>query len=314
MNEYHILYTIDNNYFRHFMVSLVSLLEHNMKHRIFIHVVADELTEENKKLLERTRLMYPNMVYELYDSKKILDYMKQFNIKTYRGSVIPVYRLFFSLILKDIDRLLYIDSDTIIVNDLDLDNILFDKTIMACIDHMPKSYIETLDTGIQTYFNSGVLLINNKEFMNNNMFDEIIDTIRDNDKELKFFDQDILNITFNGRIGILPLHYNILSLDYYFKNVHQAFRKEFGYQEFYSDEEIGYALDNPVILHATDIYGVRPWDDNCIHPFNDEYSKYYKMVYGNDIPRHQDLGKIIKTKFSKTKMLLKHYIDTHKHL
>lgn len=312
MNEYHILYTINNNYFRHFMVSLISLLENNMKHRIFIHVVSDKLTDENKRTLENIRFMYPNMTYELYDSKVILEFMKNYNITPYRGSVIPVYRLFFSLILKDIDRLLYLDADTIVVNDLALDDLYVDKPIMACIDHMPKSYIESLDKDIDRYFNSGVLLIKNKEFMNKGMMDEIIKTIRSNDKDLSFFDQDILNITFKGDIGILPLNYNILSLDYYFRNVHKAFRHEFDYQDFYSDEEIKYALEEPVILHATDIYGVRPWDDNSIHPYNEVYRKYYKKIFDEDIPMHKNIPRIIKTKCSKAKMLCKYYLDSHK--
>ena len=312
MNEYHILYTINNNYFRHFMVSLVSLLENNMRHRIFVHVISDELSIENQRILKSVELLYPNMKCELYSSDMILEYMKNYNIKPYRGSLIPVYRLFFSLILKDIDYLLYLDADTIVVDDLDLEDIYIDKTIMACIDHMPKSYIDSLDSDIKTYFNSGVLLINNKEFMNNGKFEDIVGTIRDNNKELKFFDQDILNITFNGDIGILPLNYNVLSLDYYFKNVHAAFRHEFGYQDFYSDEEVKYALGAPKVLHATDIYGVRPWDDNSIHPYNDVYRKYYKKVYDEELPMHANLAKSIKTKCSKVKMLCKYYLDMYK--
>lgn len=312
MNEYHILYTINNNYFRHFMVSLVSLLEHNMKHRIFVHVISDELSIENQRILKSIELLYPNMKCELYSSDIILDYMKNYNIKPYRGSLIPVYRLFFSLILKDVDYLLYLDADTIVVDDLDLEGVFIDKTVMACIDHMPKSYIDSLDSGIKTYFNSGVLLINNKEFMNKGKFEDILGTIRENNKELKFFDQDILNITFNGDIGILPLNYNVLSLDYYFKNVHAAFRHEFGYQDFYSDEEVKYALGTPKVLHATDIYGVRPWDDNSIHPYNDVYRKYYKKVYDEELPMHVNLVKSAKTKFSKAKMLCKYYLDMYK--
>ena len=312
MNEYHILYTINNNYFRHFMVSLVSLLENNVNHRIFVHVISDELSIENQRILKSVSLLYPNMKCEVYDSNIILEYLKNYNIRPYRGSIIPVYRLFFSLVLKDVEYLLYLDADTIVVDDLDLENVFINKTLMACIDHMPKEYIDSLDESIKMYFNSGVLLINNKEFMNKGMFDAIIDTIRKNNKELRFFDQDVLNITFNGDIGILPLNYNVLSLDYYFRNVHAAFRHEFGYQDFYSEEEIKYALDEPKILHATDIYGIRPWDDNSIHPYNEVYRKYYKKIYEEDLPMHTDLAKSIKTKCSKVKMLCKYYLDMYK--
>ena len=309
MEKYHILYTIDDKYFRHFMVSLVSLLENNLDNNFVVHIISDELSSDNKKKLESLKNMYSNFSYELYNSSLILEYIKEFEIVPYKGSVVPLYRLFFSMFIKGIDKILYLDADTIVVGKLNLDDIEMTKPIHACIDHMQKSYITSLNSEIERYYNSGVLLINNKSFMNKGMFEALLESLKKNNNRLKFFDQDILNMTFNNELGILPFKYNVLSLDYYFKNIYEAFWSVFEYQEFYDESEVKDALKNPVILHGTDIYGVHAWDKNCIHPFNEIYRRYYNMIYSDKIPTSIDVEEILKSKYRKARILTKYYFN-----
>lgn len=309
MEEYHILYTINDKYFKHFMVSLVSLLDNNLNNNFVIHIISDELSSDNKNRLKSLKNMYSNFSYELYDSSLILEYIKKFEIVPYKGSVVPLYRLFFSMFIKGINKILYLDADTIVVDRLNLDNIKMTKPIHACIDHMQKSYIISLNSDVERYYNSGVLLINNKEFMNKGIFDAILESLNKNNNKLEFFDQDILNITLNNELGILPFKYNVLSLDYYFKNIYEAFWSVFEYQEFYDKSEVRDALKTPVILHATDIYGIHAWDKNCIHPFNKIYRRYYNMIYNDKIPISIDIEEILKSKYRKARILTKYYFD-----
>lgn len=107
-------------------------------------------------------------------------------------------------ILKDVGKILYLDSDTIILNDImelyDID--INDKPIAGVNEwtltnlNTKWGYIQYLRDEFkhfeEKYFNAGVLLMN-LEYMRNDLMSTRCQIAFDEHKEFKYNDQDILN-------------------------------------------------------------------------------------------------------------------------
>ena len=133
-----------------------------------------------------------------------------------RWSPVIWYRLFAHRVFKDIDKMIYLDSDTLVQKDL---SELFDTDLTGyCIGairdiaptedkyHSVGLYVKDfsdkyLNKGV--YYISGVLLLNLKEIEKNEhlFFETKI--------PLVYPDQDLLNVAMLGKIKTLPLKYNL---------------------------------------------------------------------------------------------------------
>lgn len=281
MGNLNVLYTVDVNYYKQFMVSLLSLLETNKdKNLIKVFIIEEGFLEDQRKRLENLQKEYSNFSFAFISTSFIYEQIKEYHLVPYRNSYVPFLRLFYSLVIDDIDFLLYLDADTIVVDSIDLSSLEFAGCVKASLDHMASSYKNSLPIELEHYYNSGVLFINHSSFKRNHALDAILKLIKTNQSVLQFPDQDILNMALRGKFETLPLNYNLYSTDVYFKRMGLLFYKRFGISDFYSKKEIKEALKHPVILHATDLYGIRPWHKNTIHPFNELYDFYLEKIFG----------------------------------
>ncbi len=126
------------------------------------------------------------------------------------------YRCFAHRVFKKIDKILYLSTDTLMYRDL---SELFNTDISDCVfgavpDMAPindasnalgvyaKEFSEKhLNKG--PYYNCGVLLLNLKKMAENEQ------KLFENKEPLRYPVQDLLNITFVGKIKTLPLKYNL---------------------------------------------------------------------------------------------------------
>ena len=157
------------------------------------------------------------------------------------------------------ERVLYLDTDTLIANSIlplfSLD--MKGKAIGAITQNYPsaKESIKRLNYDENKgYFNSDVLLIDLKQWRENNLMKQSIDYCVKNIEYLRFVDQDALNVIFQDNKYELPLCYNIIpansNSDYYYTPEHL--------------DEIKEAVYRPVIIHYA---ASAPWYmDEYQHP------------------------------------------------
>lgn len=95
------------------------------------------------------------------------------------------------------DKVLYLDSDLIVTSNLDdlFDTDFGDKLLMAVRDYNQI-----------VFFNSGVMLINNRKWKENQVTDSLIKMSEN--RKLSNGDQTVINELFQGQIGELDLTYN----------------------------------------------------------------------------------------------------------
>lgn len=274
-----VLYQFNNKYAPYAGVSMMSLFESNRHFdKLTVHVFddcSDPITDENRALFAELAKIYGRTI-KVYDTSHLVQLMKDEKIPTYRGSYAANMRMFFSRVLNEsISRLLYMDSDTLIVNKLDelvtID--LQDNYVGMIRDSVGNSHKKDIGLGdADDYYNSGVILFDVKKWENESCEQKILDHVRNRRANYPAPDQDLLNVVLHGNIKTLNLKYNFQPHHSRFDA--SLFMNVFKCNPYYSINEIKAAALSPIILHCFRFIGTFPWHANNIHPYTSLWDEY----------------------------------------
>lgn len=282
MKKYNIVFAADQNYIQHLSVSLVSLLVNNKNLNFNIFLISNGIDNEN---FEKLKLITQN--YNLNLEQIII------NDDTFEKLVINhhftkamYYRLLIPNLIHE-EKVLYLDSDIVVNGDI---SILYNQNldnhyVGAVLNPGFNRHNELKMDNHSKYFNSGVMLMNNKKLKEDNLIKKIIDFIDLNYSIVKFPDQDGLNSIINGKWKQLSLKYNQQAVIYT-----ENFENEYN---DYSLEELKEAKLNPIIIHYTG--SSKPWYFRNNHPHKNLYWKYLKMTpFKRYIPEDVTVLNVIK--------------------
>lgn len=269
-----VMYTCDNNYVWLMGISVISLFENNKDIiELNVYLLGEKIDDFNKEKLNKIGLKY-NRTVKVIDVPEI-DIPQ--SLVSARWPVSAFTRLFSGMILpQNIDRILYLDCDTIITGDISqLDFVSFNGNVIMgvkdCISGAYKNNIG-LDKN-QIYINAGVVLFDMKLFRMLNIKQIIDDYMKNYENIINYADQDILNGILNGKIGELHPKYNVMTIDvvYSYKDIIRLRKPTNFYNEILFDE----AKTNPSIVHyTTNMRVIRPWYRNTNHPLAEHFQKY----------------------------------------
>lgn len=236
-----------------------------------------------------------NVEIKLYSFENINKLIKKYNIPKWRNTDIANARLFAHEFIKDVDKILYLDSDTIIADSL-ID--LLNKNCTLPISAVKELYIpKHMKDVVDIYYNSGVILFDYKLWENEDCTKLLCNCIKNNKLQLIYPDQDLLNISFYDMIDTLTADYNINPALYVLKKYPLLARH---YHDklikLYSLEETDMALNSPHIFHMLNYLNSRPWIKNQIHPYNDIY-RYYRFLWDQNFNLDQIDNIFLKMKF-----------------
>lgn len=285
-NNNHILNVLfaSNNEFSPYMgVSLYSLLKHNINEfeTIRIYIFDDGISEKNKNKINSIAKSFKSEIHFI-KSKDIEQIIGEKTFAMYKDGVksMTTYsRLFSSTLIPHVDKILYLDSDSLILNSFkDLWEMNFDEYSCAgVIDTLGIEYIKKeIDLEEKyNYVNGGFLLINLKKWRENNIETEFMDFLKEHNKKFIFHDQGILNGVLKNEILYLHPKYNLLG-QFHDINYEKAIKRA-GYPNYYNKEIIEEAQKSPIFLHFCGGSISRPWK-NIQHPFYETYKKYYEKT------------------------------------
>lgn len=184
------------------------------------------------------------------------------------------YRWLIPELFKHYDKILYLDCDLGIQGDVarlyetDIGDAyvgMVNNTVRTSF----RNYVEDiLDLPVDEYYNSGVILFNNKAYINNNVKERCIEYINRN-RDLLCPDQDAINVICKGNIYRLPDEWN-------FQWHHMIPGVETG--GFTSDYKMRYERvlkKGPKIIHYTSYK--KPWDEPELK-LADIFWKYFKQI------------------------------------
>ncbi|MBR5154550.1 MAG: glycosyltransferase family 8 protein [Alphaproteobacteria bacterium] len=272
-----IAYYTDANYLPYMMTSLYSAIKNKNKDSIYnVYVVAKDFNDSSRQKLNL--MASKDVMINIVEAReKTLDYNHLGRFSSFRTAM---QKIFISDYLKDVDKVLYLDADTLVQQDLTqlYNKDISGKYLAATKDGLMYQFPEHItEIGLdwrRFYFNSGVMLLNLKQMRTDNIVSRAIRYFNSNQEV--FGDQDILNVVVGEKLAPLSYLYNCNST--FFEEKDAEFLSEFYEETVYRTTREVY--DNATILHFA---GHKPWTEWFTHsylkPLWHEYNKEMITTY-----------------------------------
>lgn len=270
-----LLMVSDNNYAFLLGVSLYSLFNTNRDiEEIEAYVIADNISYDNKKKLKEIADLFNRKIIFLkppvLDEKIVVK--GTLNVSTY-------YRLKMASILPaGINKILYLDCDTLVRGNLnELWNTNVEDFLLAGVtDTTGKNSRLSIELDREDiYVNAGVLLINLKRWREEEVENKFLDYLKQKKYIVEFNDQGVINHICSKKTILINPKYNFMMPYERFsrKNLLRIVQRV----EFYNNEEIRAAKNNPLIVHFAGYAFNRPWFKNA----KGKYVNEFRMVLNN---------------------------------
>lgn len=266
----HVAACCDDNYIPYAAVMMLSAIRATPDTEIHFHLVNSGITEANLERL-RTVIQQSGAKVSVYTPDDSLYH----GLPTHRYGPAVYQRINLPEYLPDsLSRVLYIDSDTLVLENLDglWQTDLKGNPVAAVENYSPKA-CKDINIGRQEYFNSGVLLIDMDKWRQESLHIQVNDFARDHAAGLQFVDQCSLNAVLRGRWTRLDARWNQQS------DIYKTMTK-YAEGAGYSSEELKEAFSAPGIVHFTG--KKKPWKVYCFHPFKTLYRSILKQTPWRD--------------------------------
>mgnify|MGYP002853387432 CR=1 FL=1 len=201
-------YGCNERQYKYLVVDIYSLLKNNPKTRKIYLLLETERIDDVPYLRKLTD-DYKNVEFVLIDFNKY----KRNYVTNDNPNVDTPYTdfAFCKIVLADFvkeDKVIYLDTDTVVLGDLyrlwfwDIG----DTYIAGCRDQVTTS-VYFRDLGVDgKYINTGVMLLNLKKIREDGIIKDIFKIL--NNRELKFPDQDAINIVCQHNMTYIPSYFN----------------------------------------------------------------------------------------------------------
>lgn len=253
-----VFFAINNNFADKLCVSVVSLLQNNRHLPVHIHVLSNDLGEDNRCRLQKIIRRYPGaeISFMTPDQK----YFQNLKLSIDYISIETYFRYLIADLVPDMDKALYLDADLVVNGPLDgLWNTPLDAYYVAGVR---DGYIEEKgykpQLGLREsdlYINAGVLLLNLRKIRADGMIEKLFAATEKLQDNISFQDQDVINIVFNGRIKEVDSIYNF--------TVHSVKNER-------------KKRSSAVIIHFNG--RKKPWNKECRHKLRDLWAKYAALT------------------------------------
>lgn len=275
-----VVFATNENYAPYAGVAITSLIE-NASEKFFydIYIFYTELSDD---IISRFQSMCgKNYTVTCLDVNEYLSGTVEL-YENFHYSKEMYYRIIIPRVLPQYNKAIYLDCDIVVLGDIsefynfDIDGYVLGA--MRDIQHYAsvRYVIDTLKIPIDTYINSGVLLINCKTFREMEIEKKCKEVLNESNIKFRYPDQDLINIVCRGSIKLLDQRWNYV-WQYNFKRFN---RPKLDLDE---DGENKYlALKNGIkIIHYTS--NIKPWNN-----YNTYLSKY-EFDYARKTPAFKDV-------------------------
>lgn len=270
------------------IITISSLMENSRKFFYEFYIIVENHTNPEYQKIKSLEKLYNRLKINFIEHPTQIDEMSDI-IKDGYWPKPAWYRLWLTELLPHIDRIIHVDCDCYITDDLDeMYNMnMTDLNIRGVIDPSPhNSKIIRNDK----YMCSGVLLMNLKRMRENNMTKKYVDIILKYNTKLSFPDQIIINSVDIENNDLLPLKYGILYVGvspnsyYHMIRVKNRFTLN-DFQDAFDHPIIAHIVWKPFIFFVKHPIYIRWWETAMITCFHEEikqkyefYSKYKNLL------------------------------------
>lgn len=208
MKPFNLLFSIDDGYVNQFKVTLYSIVRNSRQKSFNVYVLQKGKLESHDNITsfcQQLGITYCPVVIgeEAFEDAPTTDrYPETIYYRLLAHDYLP----------QNLDRILYIDADILCINDIsELYNLDLTDKLYAAASHTSDSNIPELVNKLrlrnfeaESYFNSGVLLMNLETIRKEVSRKDILDYIAQNSLRLLLPDQDVLNALYGHRTKQIP--------------------------------------------------------------------------------------------------------------
>lgn len=215
-NPIPIFFACNDKYVPYLDVAIISLISHASPDREYrIVVLKTDITAQNQEVILKHATS--NVSIEFYDVQKMLAPVRDKLPEVFYYSLAAYYRFFIETAFPQYDKAIYLDCDVVLLNDIAK---LYDTDVSSCLvgavyeqntDRSPEftNYVEEI-IGIphNTYFNSGVMVMNLAEFRKDKVQEKFLWMLSEYHFDSLAPDQEYLNVICHGKVKYLPTGWN----------------------------------------------------------------------------------------------------------
>lgn len=273
-----IAYSCDDNYIPQTGISIISICENNkIIDEIVFYLISKSISSDNLLIL--------NHICESYHRKlKIInfeDIAYDLNLSAIGRHVETIYSKVFFPRIEGVDKMIYLDSDTVVVGSLkDLWEENLDGYYMGVVATNPTKFYRELGLPKgDRFFNDGMAICNVDYCRKNNLIGKVLQVVDDFEGNPPTLSEGALNKVCYGKVKYISLRYNLMAglLDLCSLDLkYMAKRLQ------YSEEDLRDSCVHPVVIHYLTAFYNRPWLYPCTHPYKDVFYRYKAMSPWSD--------------------------------
>jgi len=291
-NRISVLFCANPGYFPHVAVAALSAADNNRASVLDVHLITCDRDEAAETLLRESLATASNLELTLHVVPAAT--VSQYFVDGFMSKECYLRLLAPEVLADSIDRIIYIDSDTVVLDDLTplwtLD--LGDNLVAAAPDY-PMLEVNTeperlrmigLEAG-QPYVNSGVLVMDLARWRTDRTTDRLIRFVERQGARLMFYDQDAINVVLQGRILLLDCRWNLQARMYLCGRRHS--RREMAETEA--------ARKRPAVVHYTG--SEKPWLFRSRTARKGDYIRYRRKTRWPDAAALRNLSPAQRAEF-----------------
>ena len=250
---------LDDNYVFPTIVAITSAMEnaHETNEYSFYLMHPKEFKEESKAKMKSLEKKYEGKCHI-----HLINMGEQFKNANDKGHITTpaYYRLALSELLVNLDKIIWLDGDTLVLQDL---NQMYDIDMEGLYyrGFLDNNAYGAVSFGVDTdhYICSGVMLVNLKELRKDDVAKKFNDFINENNSKLVQHDQTVINVVCADKIGILSPRFGMFNF-IATKERAREYPNALIAKNKYTSEEMLSALNNLCVLHCVN----KPWVDSNV--------------------------------------------------
>ena len=211
--EVHSAYITDANYLYPTQVAAYSAIKNKCPNNVYhFHILTDGIPPKKAEAAFKP-LAREDVDFEIVPQKKVLD--MEFSDFLQHISSAAMLKFTIADTLPNVDRVIFMDSDTIVVKDLaELFNQDLEDNIMAAVADIATmaqpGYLATIGYREKHYYNAGMFLLDLNQMRQKQLGNQLNEYVRRN-PNLVFIDQDAYNVVLRKKIKKVPYIYNCMA-------------------------------------------------------------------------------------------------------
>lgn len=266
----HIVFGIDENYFRGMGVTIVSILKNNPGMSFVFHVFSFSFSDNVRRRMQQLEAQYGIEIRNHLVRPDALDEFRRFPCFSLHHPAMFIRLLIPNAFRGIAKRILYLDADLLCLGSMEaLPLIDIDSVVAAAVPDeastTAKTQIAALNLAHAEYFNAGVIYINVDNWIAEGVQEKALAAL--SQRNLLFGDQDALNLTMNGRVKLIEPRWNY----------------RYHLVAILSKGAAALDVSVPVVfMHFTG--PVKPWHSWCLHEAKDIFLNYQRESSWADVP------------------------------